>query len=200
MDKVLTAEMNCFHDTDAALIAAINGNDTKAFRQLYERYQEDMYRLALRKIQSEEIAEEIVQEVFVGLWEKRHRLVISDIRSYLFRSVKNGVLDHIRAQIVRQNYANEYAFEIEPSYNNTDDILALYELTAAIHSGMDSLSEKTREIFRFNRLEALSAEEISKILDLPKRTVEYHITLALRVMRTSLKDYLPFWLLLILRS
>ena len=199
MNKIRTAKVDVFHISDAELIAGINGNDTKAFRQLYERYQEDMYRLALRKIQSEEVAEEIVQDVFVSLWEKRQVLVIADIRNYLFRSVKNGVLDYVRAQIVRQNYAREFAFQIEPNYNNTDDILALYDLTAAIHSGMENLSEKTREIFKYNRLESLSAEEISKILDLPKRTVEYHITLALRMMRTSLKDYLPFWLLLILQ-
>jgi len=199
MNKIRTAEMNIFRETDAELIAGINGNDKKAFRRLYERYQEDMYRLALRKVQSEEVAEEIVQDVFVALWEKRDGLVITNIRSYLFRSVKNGVLDYVRAQIVRQNYAREFAFQVEPNYNNTDEFLALYDLTAAIHSGMDSLSEKTREIFKLNRLDSLSADEISKTLDLPKRTVEYHITLALRVMRTSLRDYLPFWLLLILQ-
>ena len=191
--------MNVFRETDAELIAGINSNDKKAFRRLYERYQEDMYRLALRKVQSEEVAEEIVQDVFVALWEKRDGLIVTDIRSYLFRSVKNGVLDYVRAQIVRQNYAREFAFQVEPNYNNTDEFLALYDLTAAIHSGMDSLSEKTREIFKLNRLDSLSADEISKNLDLPKRTVEYHITLALRMMRTSLKDYLPFWLLLILQ-
>lgn len=199
MNKIRIAEMNVFRETDAELIAGINSNDKKAFRRLYERYQEDMYRLALRKVQSEEVAEEIVQDVFVALWEKRDGLVVTDIRSYLFRSVKNGVLDYVRAQIVRQNYAREFAFQVEPNYNNTDEFLALYDLTAAIHSGMDSLSEKTREIFKLNRLDSLSADEISKNLDLPKRTVEYHITLALRMMRTSLKDYLPFWLLLILQ-
>lgn len=199
MNKIRIAEMNVFRETDAELIAGINSNDKKAFRRLYERYQEDMYRLALRKVQSEEVAEEIVQDVFVSLWEKRDGLVVTDIRSYLFRSVKNGVLDYVRAQIVRQNYAREFAFQVEPNYNNTDEFLALYDLTAAIHSGMDSLSEKTREIFKLNRLDSLSADEISKNLDLPKRTVEYHITLALRMMRTSLKDYLPFWLLLILQ-
>jgi len=199
MNKIRIAEMNVFRETDAELVAGINSNDRKAFRRLYERYQEDMYRLALRKVQSEEVAEEIVQDVFVSLWEKRDGLVVTDIRSYLFRSVKNGVLDYVRAQIVRQNYAREFAFQVEPNYNNTDEFLALYDLTAAIHSGMDSLSEKTREIFKLNRLDSLSADEISKTLDLPKRTVEYHITLALRMMRTSLKDYLPFWLLLILQ-
>ena len=199
MNKIRIAEMNVFRETDAELVAGINSNDRKAFRRLYERYQEYMYRLALRKVQSEEVAEEIVQDVFVSLWEKRDGLVVTDIRSYLFRSVKNGVLDYVRAQIVRQNYAREFAFQVEPNYNNTDEFLALYDLTAAIHSGMDSLSEKTREIFKLNRLDSLSADEISKTLDLPKRTVEYHITLALRMMRTSLKDYLPFWLLLILQ-
>jgi RNA polymerase sigma factor (sigma-70 family) len=153
MDKVNATEMNLPPFTDAELMEGVVNNDRKAFRDLYERYQEDMYRLALRKLHSEEIAEEIVQDVFVGLWEKRHRLVIAGIRNYLFRSVKNAVLDHIRAQIVRQNYAKENAFLADPASNYTDDVMALYELMAAIYAGMDNLPEKTREIFRFNRLE-----------------------------------------------
>lgn len=198
MDKVGNTEMNLAHSTDKELMAGIVNDDRQAFRKLYDRYQEDMYRLALRKIHSEEIAEEIVQDVFVELWEKRHRLSISEVRYYLFRSVKNGVLDQIRAQIVRQNYVKEHALTAEPTDNHTEDVLAMYELMATIYAGMDSMSEKTREIFRFNRLEAMSPEEIAKILNVPKRTVEYHITLALRAMRISLKDYLPFCILLIL--
>lgn len=198
MDQVGNTEMNLAHVTDGELMAGIAGNDRQAFRKLYDRYQEEMYRVAVRKVHSEEVAEEIVQDVFVDLWEKRHRLAITEVRYYLFRSVKNGVLDHVRAQIVRQNYAREQASMAEPNANHTDDVLALYELMAAIYAGMDNLSEKTREIFRFNRLEALSPDEIASILNLPKRTVEYHITIGLRAMRVSLKDYLPFWIMLIL--
>ena len=198
MEKVGNSEMNLAHSTDAELMAGIINNDRQSFRKLYDRYQEDMYCVAVRKIHSEDVAEEIVQDVFVELWEKRHRLSITEVRFYLFRSVKNGVLDHIRAQIVRQNYAREHALLAEPNSNHTDDEMAMYELMAAIYAGMNGLSEKTREIFRFNRLEALSPDEIAKILNLPKRTVEYHITIALRAMRISLKDYLPFWIMLIM--
>ena len=188
--------MNISQHTDAELMASVRTDDRKAFRELYNRYQEDMYQQAFRKVLVREIAEEIVQDVFVNLWEKRHKLLIGEIRNYLFRSVRNGVLDHVRAQIVRQKYANEFVAVADLATNDTDDVLALYELNNAINAGMNSLSDKTREIFRYNRLEALSADEISQQLNLPKRTVEYHITLALRTMRETLKHFLPLWLVL----
>jgi RNA polymerase sigma-70 factor (family 1) len=200
MDRFRSAtEMNSPRFTDAELMAGIVNSDRNAFRELYDRYQEEMYRVALRKTHSEEVAEEIVQDVFVGLWEKRSKLVIEEVRYYLFRSVKNAVLDHVRAQLVRQNYAHEYVALHDPAANQTEDVLALYELMSAIYKGMDNLSEKTREIFRFNRLESLSIEEISQLLNMPRRTVEYHITVALRAMRISLRDYLPIWVVLLIQ-
>jgi RNA polymerase sigma-70 factor (family 1) len=196
--KSETIEMNVSQLTDAALMDGIRNDDRKAFRELYERYQDKMYLLAFRKVHSKEVAEEIVQEVFVDFWEKRHRLAIIEVRNYLFRSIKNGVLDYIRAQIVRQNYAKEVAIQPEPASYDTDEKLALLELTTAIQEGMGNLSDKTREIFRYNRLEALSPDEIANILNIPKRTVEYHITIGLRTMRLALKHFLLFWAILFL--
>ncbi|GAB3279556.1 RNA polymerase sigma-70 factor [Larkinella harenae] len=189
-------EMTHFQRTDADLVSGIQRDDKKAFRHIYDRYQEGLYRMAFRKIHSEEIAEEIVQEVFVNLWEKRHKLAIEDLRSYLFRAVRNGVLDYFRAQLVRQNFIHEASRLGEPFTNFTDDILTFNDLKQAIERGIDNLPEKTRTIFILNRLENRSAEEIASLLILPKRTVEYHITAALRSMRVALKDFLPFWLIL----
>ncbi len=178
--------------SDAELMQKVGLSDKAAFRELYDRYQEDLYRLAVRKVREKAIAEEIVQDIFVGVWEKRMQLQITEIRGYLLRSVRNAVLDHIRAQAVRLNYARHYASGYDSSaQNSTDDLIALHELTTALNQGMETLSEKTREIFRFNRIDALSANEIATRLNMPQRTVEYHITLALRTLRERLKDFLP---------
>jgi RNA polymerase sigma-70 factor (ECF subfamily) len=186
--------MNLSQDSDAALITAIGKGDRLAFRAFYELYQEEMYRLALRKVYDKDIAEEIVQDIFVGLWENRERLVIGQARHYLLRAVRNRVLDHVRAQIVRENYAKQYAAGGEDAGNTTDDWMALCDLNDAIHSGIAEMPEKTREIFKLNRLDQLSADEIAGTLQIPKRTVEYHITVALRIMRGYLRDFLPLWL------
>ena len=188
--------MNPFLPSDAQLVSNLANGDRKAFRDLYERYQEEMYRLALRKTHEKEVAEEIVQDVFVNLWENRHQAEIGLIRNYLLRSVRNRVLDYIRAQIVRRNYARQFASRVEEFGNTTADLLALHELSNAIETAMGAMPEKTREIFQLNRREMLSAGEISKLLSLPKRTVEYHITVALRTMRMALKDFLPLWIVL----
>lgn len=187
--------MSPFQDNDTELVLAIARGDRAAFKTLYDRYQEEMYRLAVRKLHDRDIAEEVVQDIFVGLWENRGRLAIGQVRNYLLRSVRNHVLDHIRAQVVRQNYARQFAGSGEAYGNVTEEWMALHELNEAIQAGIAEMPDKTKEIFRLNRVDFLSADEISGILQLPKRTVEYHITVALRTMRKCLKDFLPLWLL-----
>ncbi|MCF0074080.1 RNA polymerase sigma-70 factor [Dyadobacter sp. CY261] len=186
--------MNRSQESDVALVTAIGKGDRLAFRVLYERYQEEMYRLALRKTYEKEVAEEIVQDIFVDLWENRERMAIGQVRHYLLRSIRNRVLDYIRAQIVRQNYAKQYATNGEEAAHLTDDWMALCDLNDAIQTGIAEMPDKTREIFKLNRLDQLSADEIAGTLRIPKRTVEYHITVALRIMRKCLKDFLPLWL------
>lgn len=186
--------MNPFQDNDAELVSAIAAGDRAAFRLLYERYQDEMYRVAMRKLRKREVAEEIVQDIFVNLWENRDRFRIGNARHYLLRSVRNHVLDYIRAQIVRQNHAKQFAGTGEAFHNATEEWVALHELHEAIQAGINGMPDKTREIFRLNRMDLLPADEISELLQVPKRTVEYHITVALRTMRECLKDFLPLWL------
>lgn len=182
--------------TDAVLIQLLETGDENAFQEIYKRYWYKLYAVARRKVEAQEDAEEIVQDIFVDLWERRIRLNINELDRYLFSAVKYKVLNYIKSRIVRQTYRDTVSLKIDGD-SNTEEELALQDLSQAITNGIENLPPKTQEIFRLNRLEGLSVREISDLLHIPERTVEYHVTQSLRSMRVYLKDFVVLMLTLI---
>lgn len=145
-------------------------------------YWQRLFDFAYVKTHDSNVSEEIVQELFVTLWEKRETLQISNFQSYLFASVRNRVIDFYRQKV----------FDGLESIENTvasDYPLFLEELEKALSDAVSQLPTKTQEIFRLNRLEGQTTRQISEKLQLSERTIEYHITKALRTLKTLLKDF-----------
>ncbi len=184
--------------TDAELLQHLAYGDEHAFRTLYERYWHKLYSYTVHKVEFQETAEEIVQDIFIDLWKRRESLTIDRLESYLFRAARNRVIDVIRAGLIRKHHeeSSQLIRFTDREGLDTEEQLAYNELYAAIHEGLSLLPEKTGEIFRLNRLDQLSAREISTLLDIPVRTVEYHITHALRTMKVYLQDFLVLLFLL----
>ncbi len=184
--------------TDAELLGHLARGDEYAFQTLYERYWHKLYSYTVHKVEFQETAEEIVQDVFIDLWKRREDLAIDRLESYLFRAARNRIIDVIRASLTRKHHEESSQLIRFPDKErlDTDEQLAYNELYSAIHDGLSLLPEKTGEIFRLNRLDQLSAREISTLLDIPVRTVEYHITHALRTMKVYLQDFLVVLFLL----
>lgn len=183
--------------TEKELLKQMQAGDRVAFRAIYDRYWERLYRAARDKVSYPENAEEIVQDIFADMWERRKTLMIGNLEHYLFRAVKHKVLDYIRAQIVRRQH-EDAVLQVASDYGQADaeEELAYRELKDAFHSGLDDLPEKTREIFRLSRIEHLSVREISDTLHIPERTVSYHIAQALGILRVHLKDFILCFLVL----
>ena len=184
--------------TDAVLLERLGTGDQNAFQEIYQRYWYKLFQVARRKVLFEEDAEEIVQDIFVDLWERREQLLINDLSKFLFKAVKYQILDYIKAQLVRQSYQNSNQLFNQNTDTQTEEQLALKDLNEAILTGIDQLPSKTQEIFRLNRLEGKSAKEIAALLQIPERTIEYHITQALRTMRSYLKDFIVYTLSILL--
>jgi RNA polymerase sigma-70 factor (family 1) len=176
--------------TDTELINLLGEGSESAFQEIYRRYWYKLYVVAKRKVSADQDAEEIVQDIFVDLWERRHQERITQLNKFLFGAVKYKVLNYIRAQMVRQEYQQITLRAAVEDDSNTEEALALTDLSHAITAGIAQLPVKTQEIFRLNRLEGLPVKEISAKLNMPERTVEYHITQSLRTMRVCLKDFI----------
>jgi len=178
--------------TDIELINSLAEGDESAFQEIYRRYWYKLYSVAARKAELEEDAEEIVQDIFVDLWERRGQVQILELNKFLFTAVKYKILNHIRTKMIRQQYSQETVRTTAEEHSSTEEELALTDLREALASGIAQLPAKSGEIFRLNRLEGLPVKEIALRLQIPERTIEYHITQSLRVMRVHLKDFILF--------
>lgn len=163
----------------------------QAFEQLFKTYYSYLCLFATKIIEDEVAAEEIVQEFFVKFWEKRENIEIeSSIKNYLFRSVKNLCLNHIKHNLVRAQYAQHVITEAEK--NQYRDNYIEIDLQERIEKSIDALPEKRREIFRLSREEGLKYREIADKLKISIKTVEAQMGLAIKTLRESLKDYNTF--------
>lgn len=179
--------MNYDTFSDQQLATLLCKGEREAFRQVYLRYWKRLYQIAERKV-PKEIAEEIVQDIFVRLWSKRET-PIQNLQYYLFSAVKYGILNHIKKQIIENKHI-EYKLHVSKNNENTTDYdLLLAELQAAITQALTLLPQKTQQIFSLSRFDFLSHQEIAIQLNISEKAIEYHITQALKVLRVQLKNF-----------
>lgn len=176
--------------TDEALVRAVRQDDSLAFAEMYERYWELLLGVAYRKLNSREMAEELVQDLFAALWLKRHTQEIQTLKSYLLKAVKYRVIDALKARLTQTAYLEHTRLHASSEDHSTEETVAADDLSLALLASLMRLPEHTREVFRLSRLEHQSVPEIAVRLNLSRKTVEYHLTRALKVLRVSLRDFL----------
>lgn len=176
--------------TDHELLAAIRKDDEIAFSELFKRYWRKAYNMAYARVRSKEVTEEIIQDLFVTLWDKRASLSISNMSSYLFIAIKNKALNFIESQIVHQKYWDYQKKFIAQQEDATKEAVEFNDLMGAIEEGMGYLPEKAKNVFRLNRLEGHTLSETADLLKLSKKAIQYHLTRSLKEMRLHLKDYI----------
>lgn len=176
--------------TENVLLERLKAGDMLAFRAIYERYWQRSYTLALSKTGSAAVAEELVQDIFVRLWERREGLEIENLEPYLATAVRYAVISHFRKQMPARQHIEALLSSEDPSASS-DTALTVREIQATIDDAMANLPDKTRQIFSMSRFEELPHKHIANVLEVSEKTVEYHITQALRSLRTRLRDFLP---------
>lgn len=138
------------------------------------------------------ICEEIIQEVFFSLWNKRKSLEITQsLKAYLFTAVKFQVLKHIRTEKLYSQYAaNYFVFQQNWVDNSNEESINLNNLKNTIETEVAKLPEKCQQIFRLSRNEHQSIKTISDLLQISHKTVENQLTKALKHLRSSLGELL----------
>jgi RNA polymerase sigma-70 factor (family 1) len=183
--------------SDEILLSLIKTSDQEAYRKIYLRYWRSLYFVAYRKVHVREVAEELIQNVFLGLWEKRFTSNIEQLDRYLHTAVKYQVLNYIKSCIIKKKYAQFSKKQPELTNEDGDSILIMHELSAAINNAINLLPEKSRVIFRLSRFEDRSIKEIALLLSVSEKVVEYHISKSLKVLRLELKDFILIPLILL---
>ncbi len=177
---------------DHILFEKIREGDEKAFEALFSAYYFILCLYATRLTKDATAAEEIVQELFVTLWERRTKINIeSSVKNYLYRSVKNRCLNYLKHLKIEEIHNQK--IQKEKKSNIDEDFEYHGELLQKIEESIASLPEKRREIFRLSRQEGLKYREISEKLNISMKTVETQIGLAIKMLREKLRDFLPFF-------
>lgn len=171
-------------------------DDQRAFKKLFFDFYPSLCVFAGRYISSTEVCEDIVQEVFLNIWENRKTLEIhTSFRNFLITSVRNKCNDYLRRRSTHDKYL-ENRFEIDLS-KTPDDVYTLKELQEMLQLALEKLSPHIREAFEMSRSKKMTYKEIAKAMDISPKTVESYISQSLKVLREELQDYLPLVLLFI---
>lgn len=175
---------------DEMLVRSLQAGDGHALEEIYRRYSEKLFFAALKKVRSKEVAEELVQKLFVSLWEKRASLNIQRLEVYLQSAVRYQVINYIKSTIIRERFLQHSKQTMTEGEDSGESRLLLQELSIAIDDAINKLPRKTREIFRLSRYEKWPVKEIARFMNLSEKAVEYHVTQSLKFIRLRLKDYI----------
>ncbi len=175
----------------------ING-DYAVYRLLFTKWYEPLCSYAYSILRNMDEAEDVVQKMFCKLWEQRNKLTIkTSVKSYLYRSVHNSCINKIKQAKTRAEHNQHYLYGMP---NKTVDVgsIEYSELQLQIGKALEKLPPKCREVFELSRIQQLSYAEIASKLDISTNTVENHIAKALKLLRSSLKDFLAILIILVL--
>ena len=174
--------------SDAELARKIKAGEKNAYQELFERYAPRIYQFSLSYLKNNADAEELVQDVFLKIWEKRDMLDDSkNIKSFIFKVAINTIYDFIRHKNI-ENAFNDYTrASVEPNSDNTWHTVIYDEMQENLQRLVAQLPAQQQKIFRLSKEEGLTSEEIAVKLNLSKRTVDNHIYRAVSFLKEHFK-------------
>ena len=173
--------------TDKELIARLNKSDEEALSILYKKYWETMYLAAYNLVKNKEVCEDIVQEIFINIWNKREKLEIKvSLKSYIYTSTIYKIYDYFRKNnnVIKVELLENFDKRLE--FSNPETKLIHKELLEYIDAVIEDLPEKCKITFKLSREKQLSHKEIAEKLNISPRTVEGHIAKAIKILKSSL--------------
>ncbi|MDN3582786.1 RNA polymerase sigma-70 factor [Mucilaginibacter flavus] len=173
---------------DAKLLDLLRLDDREAFEILYNKYSAKLFHAAYNLFRDSDVCDDLVQELFIDLWTKRHQLNIASLEAYLKVAIRHRVIYYIRTK--KATLDLEVVDELIEKYT-ADSKLLQNDISQLLETNVAQLPEKCRQIFTLSRKEYLSNKEIASRLNISIKTVENQMTIALRYLRTGLTDYLP---------
>lgn len=150
-----------------------------------------MYKTAFFILKDTDSCKDIVQVIFIWLWEHRHTLEILNLKSYLRAAVKFKVANYIRSGNIRESFFKELAsFKFSELDTTSMELIEFKQFKAIVMQAISDLPDKCREIFQLSRDEQMSNQEIAEKLQISVKTVENQMTIALRRVRQAAEPHL----------
>jgi RNA polymerase sigma-70 factor (family 1) len=179
------------------LLAMVAGGDADAFRVLYDQYYQKIYNLGMHLTRSEILSEEIVQDVFIKLWEKRSMLTgINYFNAWLRTIARNTTTDYLRSLSAERLGLAKLAAQPKENNESTQNIAANREYDQVLYAAIKRLSPQQEKVYRLSREQGMKQQEIAKLLGISIYTVKEYMKLALRSIRGYLDDHIDIAVLL----
>ncbi|MFT5723963.1 MAG: RNA polymerase sigma-70 factor (ECF subfamily) [Bacteroidia bacterium] len=178
------------------IIQRLQKKDITAFEMVFKQYYAELCGFANKYVQNPEVAEELVQDMFCGLWDKMERISIqTNLKSYLYSGIRNAAFNYFKHQKVVDKY-EQFASVNSPISEEASKTLEVKELQQSILKAMAVLPDKCRQVFEMSRNEHMKYREIADELNISIKTVEIHMGKALKILRKELGSYLPLALII----
>ena len=174
-----------------ALLTKLRLGDLKAFKEIYELYKLKVTRVAYRYCLDKADAEEVLQDVFMKLWNNKEKINAGqNFDNYLFTITKNTVLDKIKSyKLEKENLSKYFAHHKTVATDQTEQHILHHELQQLLAEVLVELPPKRRRIFEMNRLEGYTYQQITEALQISSGTVEKQMSKALKVVKKKLTGY-----------
>ncbi len=181
---------------DLQIYKGIQDGDLKAFDELFRRHYPGLCAFAAQIVPFSE-AENIVQDIFMNIWEKKDNIILQyNISTYLYAAVKNRCLTHNSRNSTKTRVYDMLYESLKDKVENPDFYMAK-ELSGKLREALDALPESYRDAFMKHRFEDMTYNEIAAAENVSVKTVEYRISQALKLLRVSLAEYLPLLIFLL---
>lgn len=168
---------------DKIIIKELQKGNKDVFQSVFKQYYPLLAKFAHRYIYEADVCEDLIQDVFATLWEKRNTIEITSLKAYLFTAIKNKCLGYLRHLNVRDKHE---VFLIEAYFESTGEVIVDGELAAKIKKILTDLPDNMRHIFEQKYLNGLTAAEIAEDLDVSTNTVNTQLKRAKKKIRTEL--------------
>lgn len=169
-------------DTD--LISRLKKDDHDSFQKLFERYSLPLFRFSFSFLKSKEVAEDVVQEVFLKIWNNRKDIKSNtSFQSYLFTIALNAVRKHFNKLSKQNEMKHNILLDFSEDKEEFDDKDGYQFLTEKLDELISRMPEKRREVFIKKKIEGKSLKEIAEECEITPKTVEYHITEAMKFLK-----------------
>jgi len=172
---------------DTELARRIKQGDHEAFRAFFEAHHEALFRFLMSKGIAEAVAEDLIQQAFVLIWEKRNGIEADkSLRAYLFRIAYTRMLNHIRDH---SKFDSDEPVPESETLQTPEDYAQHSELTEAVEDAIQAMPDKRRMVFDFCFMQGFTYREAADTLEISPKTVENHMGLALKEIRKALEEF-----------
>jgi RNA polymerase sigma-70 factor (family 1) len=186
-----------YDDNDLAI--RLRANDTAAFEALYEKYHQALYAYIRKFIKVPELSEDILQEVFLKIWEVRHRLNPTlSLQAYIYRIARNAVFKTLKRIAIEEDLQVAIAYQLAENAESVDLQLQWRQYDEILQEAIKQLPPQRQKVFRLCRQEGKKYEEVGMELNLSRNTVKEHMVLATRFLREYIYTHYKVDFILIL--